>query len=302
MYSHTLSQEAILQGMGKILLDFDGTPAFRPGMWSQCLIDVLDEISPGHEIGMDDIRPHLRDGFPWHEPARSRLELSDRDQWWENLSPLFIGAFEAVDVPLGVRDAAVTRVRTHYCDPGRYRLFPDRIDAIETLRRNGWELVILSNHVPELQSIVDGVGLGPLIDEVFSSAITGYEKPNPESYRVALGGNPPGECFMVGDNVEADVLGAERVGLPAILVRNPSAHPQRAAPDLQSAVALILAPFRRSTTPLGPDLARAQRHAMPCSPSTRQSCLRGLSLHGLRIGLRLRQSLDRTRGLSCHPG
>jgi ribonucleotide monophosphatase NagD (HAD superfamily) len=26
---------------------------------------------------------------------------------------------------------------------------------------------------------------------------------------------------MIGDNIEADVLGAEAVGIPAILVRNP---------------------------------------------------------------------------------
>ena len=70
--------------------------------------------------------------------------------------------------------------------------------------------MILSNHVPELRSIVDGVGLGSLIDQVYTSAVTGYEKPNPESYRIALGSDPPEECFMVGDNVDADVLGAER--------------------------------------------------------------------------------------------
>lgn len=94
--------------------------------------------------------------------------------------------------------------------------------------------------MPELSSVVDGVGLGSLIDQVHSSAITGYEKPNPGSYRKALEGDPPGECFMVGDNVDADVLGAEKVGLPAILVRNPSAYAPRFAPDLATAVTLIL--------------------------------------------------------------
>ena len=99
--------------------------------------------------------------------------------------------------------------------------------------------MILSNHVPELPSIVDGVGLGPLIDRVFSSAVTGYEKPHPESHRVALGGDPPGECFMVGDNIDSDVLGAEELGLRAILVRDPSPNAPRFAPDLTAAAALI---------------------------------------------------------------
>ncbi|MGO8824829.1 MAG: HAD family hydrolase [Acidimicrobiales bacterium] len=110
------------------------------------------------------------------------------------------------------------------------------------MRRNGWGLAILSNHVPEFRSIVDGVGLGSVIDQVFSSALTGYVKPNPESYRIALGDDRPTDCFMVGDNVEADVLGAERIWLSAVPVRNVSPQVLQAAPDLQSAAKLILDP------------------------------------------------------------
>jgi len=34
----------------KVLFDFDGTLAYRPGMWSGCLLDVLDELAPGHGL------------------------------------------------------------------------------------------------------------------------------------------------------------------------------------------------------------------------------------------------------------
>lgn len=101
------------------------------------MIDVLDEVSPGHGVGVQEIRPHLRNGFPWHQPERSHAELSDADQWWENLSPLLLGSFEAVGLPLGQRQLATTKVRSHYCDPTRFRLYPDTVDALETLRRRG---------------------------------------------------------------------------------------------------------------------------------------------------------------------
>jgi putative hydrolase of the HAD superfamily len=226
--------------VGKVLFDFDGTLAHRPGMWSQCLVDVLHEVLPDNEIAVDDVRPYLRNGFPWHEPERSHPGLSAPDEWWDSLAPLFTSVYEAIGVPVKERELAVARVRSHYCDPAQFHVYPDCIDALMTLRRNGWELVILSNHVPELQSIVDGIGLGSLIDQVFSSALTGYEKPNPESYRIALGNARPKDCFMVGDNVEADVLGAERIGLSAILVRSASPKVLRAEPDLERAVKLIL--------------------------------------------------------------
>jgi putative hydrolase of the HAD superfamily len=237
-----VQERRILLCVRRVLFDFDGTLAYRPGGWSQCLVDVLDEVSPGHEIRVDDIRPYLRDGFPWHVPDRSHVDLSDPDRWWDSMSPLFFHAYGAVGVPPRDRERAITRIRPHYCDPTRFHLYPDSADALERLRRNGWELVILSNHVPELESIVDGVGLGSMINEVFSSALTGYEKPNPQSYRIALGGERSSECVMVGDNLEADVLGAERVGLPAILVRNAQAVAPRFATGLQDAVGLILDP------------------------------------------------------------
>jgi hypothetical protein len=32
------------------LWDFDGTLAWRPGMWSGCVTEVLDEIEVGHTV------------------------------------------------------------------------------------------------------------------------------------------------------------------------------------------------------------------------------------------------------------
>jgi putative hydrolase of the HAD superfamily len=116
---------------------------------------------------------------------------------------------------------------------------PDVVEALTTLREQGWVVEILSNHVPELDSIVDGLGLGSLIDQVFSSAIIGYEKPNPESFRIALAGESAADCFMVGDNLETDVLGAERIGLPAILVRTVGPQASLTAPDLIAVTKII---------------------------------------------------------------
>ena len=50
---------------------------------------------------------------------------------------------------------------------------------------------------------------------------TGYEKPHPEAFMGVLRRLPSNSTvWMVGDSFAADVQGAERVGLPAILVRN----------------------------------------------------------------------------------
>jgi putative hydrolase of the HAD superfamily len=207
--------------MRAILWDFDGTLGYRDGMWSGCLVDVLDEHEPGHGWCADDFRPSLRDGFPWHTPDVPHLELATADAWWRPVQSLLAAAYESVGYDEGRSRTLAELARAHYVDPAHgWRLFEDTVPALNRLQNDGWRHVILSNHVPELDGIVEALGLAGLIDAVVNSARTGYEKPHPEAYaagRAAAG--DPDELWMVGDNPTADVAGAQAAGIRAILVR-----------------------------------------------------------------------------------
>jgi len=48
-----------------ILWDFEGTLVNRPGLWRSALMEVLDVNEPDHQVDMEQIRPYLRDAFPW---------------------------------------------------------------------------------------------------------------------------------------------------------------------------------------------------------------------------------------------
>jgi putative hydrolase of the HAD superfamily len=205
-----------------VLWDFDGTLAFRAGMWVGCLVEVLDEHEPGHGFCAGDVRPSLRDGFPWHTPDVPHPELADADAWWARVEALLARAYAR----LGYEDERARALgglaRHRYVDPAcGWRLFDDTLPALTKLRDDGWRHVVLSNHVPELPAIVDHLGLGGLLDEVVNSAATGYEKPHPEAFAAARRAAGTETLWMVGDNPVADVAGAEEVGIPAILVRSP---------------------------------------------------------------------------------
>jgi putative hydrolase of the HAD superfamily len=179
---------------------------------------VLDERMPGHGVSADDVRPFLRDGFPWHGHDTPHPELSvSSDAWWSALEPLLSRAYESV----GVAEAAecARAVRGRYTTYG-WRLFDDTLPVLGRLRADGWRHVILSNHVPELAGIVAALGMDGLVERVITSAATGYEKPHPEAFRGALAAaGEPQTVWMLGDNPLADVAGAEAVGIPAILLR-----------------------------------------------------------------------------------
>jgi putative hydrolase of the HAD superfamily len=203
------------------------------------MVEVLDELVPGNVVGASDVRPFLQQGFPWQTPDVEHLNLSTPDLWWDHLMPTLRNAYEQVGVATEFIDLALTEVRRTYCDPLRFELFPDVKDALSELRNAGWRVTILSNHVPELPAIVNGLGLGELIDEVFSSALIGYEKPHPHAFKAAIGLSNANECFVIGDDPVADVLGAEQSGIRALLVRDTTGL--RGSPiDVRDAVELIL--------------------------------------------------------------
>ncbi len=207
--------------MRLLIWDFDGTLAHRRGEtgWSLLLAETLDAEEPGHGHAAEAFRPHLRDGFPWHSPDVAHPELCEPGAWWAAVRPVLARAFEAAGYsPERARELAAAAQRL-YVDPAAWALFGDTLPTLERLSAAGWTHAVLSNHVPELGRIVEALGLRPHLAALSCSAETGFEKPHPLAYAAVLDELRPETAWMVGDNVVADVLGAEAVGIPAILVR-----------------------------------------------------------------------------------
>ena len=225
-----------------VIWDFDGTLAHRRGEtgWSILLAEVLDAEEPGHGRSADTFRPHLRDGFPWHTPEVAHPELCEPEAWWASVRPVLARAYERAGYESGRAGELADAARRLYVDPGvGWELFSDTRPTLERLAEAGWRHAILSNHVPELRQIVAGLGLDDLIAFLSCSAETGYEKPHPHAFASVLAPLRPAEAWMVGDNVVADALGAEAVGLPAVLVRRPDPRAARYSDTLAGVVEFL---------------------------------------------------------------
>ena len=223
-----------------LIWDFDGTLGYREGRWTSALHAVLEEAMPGHRFEMEVLSAQLRRGFPWHTPEVPHPELSSPDAWWGALLPVFVGAFEAGGLGPSVSRELAGRVREAYVDPRRWRLFDDAVPALRELSSRGWTHLILSNHVPELPGILHDLGLDGHLHQVFNSAESGYEKPHPRAFGGVLEAVAGSDAaWMVGDNPEADVRGAEAAGLPAILLRGPNREARHHCEDLSGIVGIV---------------------------------------------------------------
>ena len=226
---------------GTILWDFDGTLVSRPRMWSAACMEALDQLTPGHPVTREDLRRGMSTRFPWHDAARSYAHLTEPDAWWAHVSTHFQQVLQGLGVR-GPLHPVTDRIRADIVDASRYTVYDDVHPTLSQLAEDGWQHVIVSNHVPELPAIVQALGLAAYFKGVLSSAIVGFEKPNPRIFQRALEMTAPDlPVWMIGDNVTADCLSVRSFGIRAILVRNDTAEFAPRAPDLYAASSLIRA-------------------------------------------------------------
>jgi putative hydrolase of the HAD superfamily len=200
--------------------DFDRTLA-RGWLLSEVTVAILDEELPGHGVAIEDLSAQLRSGFPWHKPEQPHPEIADPGAWWGSIEKLLSDTLVVSGIEPAEAAPLAAAIHLRFLDPAGFLPYPDIREALELLSSEGWAHAVVSNHVPELPDLVAAIGLGDHFDAVFSSARTGYEKPHPEMFRLALAHfGEPERAYMVGDDLVTDVQGAEAVGIVGLhLVR-----------------------------------------------------------------------------------
>ena len=98
--------------------------------------------------------------------------------------------------------------------------FDDSVTALEQLREFGYQVGIITNLRQDLGELCQRVGLAPYLDFAVGSGEVGIEKPHPPIFIAAAEkvGTRLDEILHVGDQVRSDVMGAQRVGMKAVLI------------------------------------------------------------------------------------
>lgn len=93
-------------------------------------------------------------------------------------------------------------------------------DVLQELQAEGLRLAIISNAGDEgnVQRLIDNANLRSYFEPILISAAEGIRKPNPRLFESVLlvWSLPPDQVVMVGDNLQADILGAQNAGVHQI--------------------------------------------------------------------------------------
>jgi len=137
-------------------------------------------------------------------------------------------------LPEHARDA--DDLRGALLDSLRFTPYPEVPEVLAALRAAGRRLVVVSNWDVSLHEVLERTGLAAFVDGAVTSAEVGAAKPNGAIFAAALrlaGGVAPTEALHVGDSPEADLEGARRAGLAAVLVVRDGRPPPGAIADLR---------------------------------------------------------------------
>src|SRR5215813_6951662 len=151
--------------------------------------------------------------FAGTDPAQ--IKHSERLWWFDIVHNVFyrVGMFERFD-------EFFEQVFQMFEDPRSWVLFPETHTVLTRLRKEGFELGVLSNFDSRLFSVMRGLGIDGFFDTVTISSLARAAKPSSKIFEIALEKHAldPDEAMHVGDSVRDDLEGATKAGLTGVLL------------------------------------------------------------------------------------
>lgn len=198
------------------------------------LCDALADSDTGRSADPETVRPHL--DLPWHHPESMHPDWPD---WWRQQASAFADALAAVGVPRRQADRVARGVREAYLDSGAWAAVDGAPAALARLADIGWTPVVYLNGPPEIDRLLETVGLHERVARAFTSAETGYELPHARAFETVEAACGDGRFWFAGRD-PASVDGALDVGIPGVLVGDGTPPASgRSVDDLDGLAALL---------------------------------------------------------------
>ncbi|MGH7416809.1 MAG: HAD family hydrolase [Candidatus Rokuibacteriota bacterium] len=208
--------------MKALLVDLDDTLLDYTGGIDECWHHACEALAGPAGIDPAAVARAIAETrrWFWSDPGRHRVERIDMLRAWTRITAHALASVGRADEALAAaiaRDFAERRWE-------RMMLFPGVTTALETLRRRGVPLALVTNgDTAHQRRKITQHDLERFFDVIVIEGEMGVGKPEEVVYRYALSKLrvKPEEAWMVGDNLEWDVLAPQRLGLRGVWVDGP---------------------------------------------------------------------------------
>lgn len=222
-----------------ILFDFGGTLMYGRQDWAPVIAKADEALtdylrSKGMEVSLNT--------FPTE--FRKRLDEYFKQREQDLLETTYTFVLRELLNEKGYEEVPDTTLRSALdtlfaVTQANWELEEDAVPTLQRLRIKGYNLGIISNAGDDrdVQQLARKFGITDYFDFILTSAACSYRKPHPRIFELALSNwyCDPGEAVMVGDNLVADIRGAQEAGIYGIWI-NRRADPlmetqERVRPD-----------------------------------------------------------------------
>ncbi len=175
----------------------------------------------GKSVSSEEVSVRFRHCFATAPPMAfpgsdgQRLEALERAWWHDVVRRIFEPAG-----PFPLFEDYFDELFAYFARSDSWVLYDDARATLDTLKRRGLILVMISNFDSRVLKIIRGLGVADYFDSVFISSSAGFAKPEAGIFHLALErhGITPDEAIHVGDSPETDVEGALRAGVRPVLL------------------------------------------------------------------------------------
>jgi putative hydrolase of the HAD superfamily len=213
-----------------VFLDIGDTVMRANPSWEGVYTLALEEF--GVQVPMDGLRDALRrayhhGGYGWEGGFEATPETSF--QRTVEMDRRALAELGVTDLP----EAFYRRLGEVFLLVSSWHVFPDAVPALEALRARGLAIGAVSNWIWQLPELLHSLELVSHFDFVAASARVGFEKPHAGIFQHALGeaGVRAEEALHVGDHIDADVQGAQGVGISPVLIDRRERYTEADVPD-----------------------------------------------------------------------
>lgn len=174
---------------------------------------------------VDSLRTHDIYIEPRHFRARLHEYYEQREKDFQETTYHFV--LRELLTELGHAEVAEPVLRSaldamYSITQSNWQLEADAVETLKMLKSNQYRLGIFSNagDDKDVQQLIENFGIRDHFDFVLTSAACFYRKPHERAFEISLAqwNITPQEAAMVGDSLEADIIGAKQVGMTAIWI------------------------------------------------------------------------------------
>jgi len=197
-----------------VFFDAGETLIFRNPSLAAITKSYLDKA--GQRINLQHLEKVLSERAKNMKKIVEAGKMNDSTKW--------IVYMDSVFRTLKIKDAALNaRIRERLKNGTSFRVYPHTVEVVKKLQKAGYITGIISNAPRQLFGILKRCKIDKLFNPIVVSEDVGYEKPSPQIFKEALKRAKvhAHEAVYVGDNLIADIHGAQKAGIyPVWVTRN----------------------------------------------------------------------------------